>query len=131
MKLKLPTIAVINDDPDYLEMMKEMLTEERECHVVIGEKGEDALHVIKTSSPDLVILDLVFGGESKGLQILEAMRNDATLREVPVILCTADEQFLDTNGSKLTDLNSTWINKPFDLDDLLEKIDASLGKLPA
>lgn len=117
---------MINDDPDYLEMMEFMLEAERNCQVVIGQKGEDALQVIKSASPDLVILDVIMGHEPRGVEILEAIRSDADVREVPVIICTADAAFLQKNAGRLRCLDSESLEKPFDLEDLLALIDRQL-----
>jgi DNA-binding NtrC family response regulator len=122
-----PVIAVINDDPDYLEMMEEMLESERDCQVVIGQKGEDALDVIKSASPDLVILDIIMGNEPMGVEILEAVRADASVNQVPVIICSADSSFLNGNAERMQELDCVWLEKPFDLDDILTLIDQKIG----
>lgn len=119
-------IAVINDDPDYLEMMEFMLEQERNCQVVIGQKGKDALQVIKSVSPDLVILDVIMEHEPRGVEILETIRSDVDVRDVPVIICTANTVFLQENAAKLRCLESESLEKPFDLEDLLALIDRQL-----
>ena len=52
--------------------------------------GAEALAHMRAHKPGLVILDYRMP-EMDGLEVLSAMRADALLRDVPVILCSADE----------------------------------------
>ncbi len=120
-------IAVINDDPDYLEMMEYLLQEERNCTVVVGRQGVDALDVIMSSSPDLIILDVIMGNEPVGVEILMSIRADADVRDTPVIICSADSSFLLENSDVIRDLNSTSLEKPFDVSEMLALVDRHLS----
>ncbi|TVR74084.1 MAG: response regulator [Sphaerobacteraceae bacterium] len=122
-----PLIAVINDDPGFLEMMEYLLKEERDCEVVVGQQGDDALRVIKSSSPDLIVLDIILGSEPLGVQILQSIRADSDIRETPVIICSADSAFLSANAEIIQSLNSETLGKPFDVADMLALIDRHLS----
>ena len=120
-------IVVINDDRDFLEMMKYLLTEERQCDVVVGQQGNNALHVVKSASPDLIVLDIILGSEPLGVQILQAIRADSDVRDTPVIICSADSAFLKANAEVIQALNSETLEKPFDVVDMLALIDRHLS----
>jgi CheY-like chemotaxis protein len=124
-----PVIAVINDDPDFLELMQTVLTEELDCEVNVGQQGADALHVIKTQQPDLIILDIMMGYEPLGAKLLEALRDDPDVREIPVIVCSAHGPFLQENAQKLADLDSVILAKPFDLAEALTLVRSKLESL--
>lgn len=108
-------------------MMEYLLKEERDCEVVVGQQGDDALRVIKSSSPDLIVLDIILGSEPLGVQILQSIRADSDIRETPVIICSADSAFLSANAEIIQSLNSETLGKPFDVADMLALIDRHLS----
>jgi len=82
-------VLIADDDPDVARLFKRML------HGVIDPidcleayNGREALDVIETTTPDLVILDLMMP-EIDGRGVLEHMATNPTLRDIPVILVTA------------------------------------------
>ena len=55
------------------------------------ESGRDALARLRNHRPDLVLLDLVMP-EMDGLEVLQRMKDDPTLRSIPVIMLSASLQ---------------------------------------
>lgn len=89
--------------------------------------GEDALDLVRTSSPDLVLLDIGLPGMD-GLETLRAIQRE--LGEVPVIFVTAHRRELDEIvGLELG--ADDYITKPFDMDVLLAHIKAVLRRTNA
>lgn len=117
-----PVIAVINDHEAFLEMMKTMLAEEMECEVVFGHQQHDALDVIRLNLPDLIILDVLVGYEPLGVEVLEAVRADPSLRKTPVIVCSAHVPLLQENAHKFEELDSVIVEKPFDMADMMKLV---------
>ena len=79
-------IAVVNDDAPFLELMEQLLEEEGYRVLPINE-GEQAYQKIKRQRPELVILDIRLGIPDTGLLVMERLRLDLTLRNIPVIIC--------------------------------------------
>jgi two-component system response regulator ChvI len=78
-----PTIAVVDDDPDILDVVETML--ELEGHqVVTFDNGPAALEALRAKSPDLVILDIKMPGID-GIELLRQLRLKS---RVPVIFLT-------------------------------------------
>lgn len=92
---------------------------EREGYVVEVERdGAAALARLRTSAPDLVLLDVMLP-KKNGLEVLAALRREG--RHVPVILLTAK----GTEGDKLKgfDLGADdYVTKPFSLAELLARV---------
>jgi CheY-like chemotaxis protein len=80
------TILVIDDEPDAVEFVKEIL--EGAGHTVISEaNGRDGLASVRADNPDLVILDVQMPGMN-GFEVFGQMRKDQVTKSVPVIMLT-------------------------------------------
>jgi DNA-binding response OmpR family regulator len=116
------SILLVEDDKALAAGLLEALRKEGLAinHVATG---TDALHVIETEKPDIVILDLGLP-DMDGLTVLRKLRKHDT--ELPVLLLTAR----DTLGDKISGLDSgadDYLAKPFDMQELLARLRA-LGR---
>src|SRR5919199_5842758 len=82
-------IAVINDDTVFLELMHDLLEEEEGYQVSICKEADRAYEFVKTTRPDLVILDIRVNAEENGWMILNLLTLDPATRPIPVIVCSA------------------------------------------
>ena len=85
--------------------------------------GADALHVIDTETPDIVILDLGLP-DMDGLEVLNRLRSSQP--DLPVLLLTARASI----GDKVAGLDSgadDYLAKPFEMEELLARLRA-LGR---
>jgi CheY-like chemotaxis protein len=121
-----PLVAVIDDDPEFLALVHQIIDEERSYPVVATVHGQEAIAFLQQRRPDVVILDVRMETPRLGVEILRSMRRDAGLQHVPVIVCTADQRFLCENEAELRALRSEWLPKPFDIEDLLSKVDQAV-----
>jgi DNA-binding response OmpR family regulator len=80
--------------------------------------GEDALACVKAARPDAILLDLMMPGMN-GRQFLQALRNEPAYEQVPVLIMTAVHG-LEVNLASIG--ASEVVEKPFDVDDLLNKV---------
>ena len=83
----MPTIVVVEDDPDLLEILKESLTREG-YQVKTANNGIDGLKLIKDTAPDLVCLDVMMPGMD-GIEVCRELRADKSLRGLPIMMLTA------------------------------------------
>lgn len=85
--LKRPTIMVVDDTPDNLSLMSGLLRDH--YRVQVANSGEKALKLLQAGPlPDLILLDIMMPGMS-GYEVCEALKADATTREIPIIFLTA------------------------------------------
>ncbi len=83
------TILVVDDDPTILDMHARIVQAHLPtCRVAQATNGRLALEVMRHTRPALVLLDLMMP-ELDGFGVLEAMQQDAALREIPVMVLTA------------------------------------------
>ena len=120
-------ITVINDYPDFLEMMYAILDGEL-GHDVAGFDGDEiSLEDIVASDPELVIVDLRLGGrEMKGWDILLMCRGDDRLRRLPVIVCSADVPTMRERAEEFARMDVFTLEKPFGLESVEEVVNRAL-----
>ena len=119
------TIVVVNDSPELLELA-EMLLGDEDFDVKVALMGRGALELIRTTLPDLVILDVRLPDVS-GWDILQALKLDPKTSTIPVLVCSAAVQELRGLESQLARMGVDVLIKPFAIDTLLEKVKALIG----
>ncbi len=84
-------VLIVDDDPDVLRLWSLMLrTCDQGLEIVTATSGAEALEKMRSSPPHLVLLDVVMPGMD-GWQVLAHKRQDATLRDIPVVLVSAQD----------------------------------------
>ena len=121
-------IVVINDDTDFLSLMSELLTEVGDYDVEICREGNHAYQFVKEKQPDLAILDIRMEGQEQGWAILECLTLDPKTHKIPLIVCSAAIRELQAHQELLDHYGIDVLTKPFDLDALLEKVEAALDR---
>ena len=93
-------VMVVDDDPMTREMLRRILSK-RGWSVTEAADGSDALSGLGRTRPAVVLLDLMMPGMD-GFEVLDAMRREATWRDIPVVVVTAKD---------LTAEEVTWLNQ--------------------
>jgi CheY-like chemotaxis protein len=125
-----PRITVVNDSGDFLALMHTLLQEESGYDVSVIEGDRiTSVEPIRATRPDLIIIDLRLAqGRMSGWDVLRQVREDHDLREVPVLICTADQRELRTREPELADLPRVRILlKPFTVGELEAQVAGSLA----
>lgn len=78
------TILVVDDNDSGRELLAQQL-QRQDYLVVEASSGERCLEVMRSASPDLVLLDLVMPGLN-GYEVLQTIRADDELRRIPVVV---------------------------------------------
>lgn len=81
-----PELLLVDDDPIAIEMLSHMLA--GFARLRFARTGPDALRLVRELSPDLMLLDAEMPGMG-GIEVLQALRADAALCRVPVIVITS------------------------------------------
>lgn len=82
-----PAILVVDDEEDILELVRFNLQKEH-FEVVCASSGEEALKMVRSSPPLLVILDWMLPGMN-GLEICRKLKSQSATQAVPIIMLTA------------------------------------------
>ena len=117
-------ILVVEDEPDILSLAVTRL-ENSGYEVLKAANVEEARKLMKKSSPDLILLDLILPG-MQGDIFCRQVKSDIKFKDIPVILFTAS---IIRVPEKVREMGADdYIVKPFEPADLLEKIRKLIGK---
>jgi DNA-binding response OmpR family regulator len=114
-------ILVVNDTQEILELFR-MLLEEEGYEVVLSGFPIQQMSDIEQIHPDLIILDLVFGDQRSGWQMLQMLKMKRSTASIPVIVCTAALSMVREQEGYLVSQGVHVVFKPFDIDHLLTNI---------
>ena len=82
-----PHVLVMDDIAEVLDLLRQILHEEG--YRVSPRPTVVGLDEVKRLAPDVILLDLVCGGQHRGLDLLQQLRHDRTTADVPVVVCSA------------------------------------------
>ncbi|MEW6680733.1 MAG: response regulator [bacterium] len=118
-------ILLVDDDEVILKIGKFNL-ERGGYEVVTASNGQDAVDVARNEKPDLIILDVMMP-IMDGYTALLKLKGYEETKDIPAIILTAQEgQVYESISEKLGAIEH--LNKPFNPNDLVEKVSAILGR---
>lgn len=115
------SIAIIEDDPKAALLLRRILQTRGEYRIFEAHGGAEGLEVVRREQPDLILLDLMMP-DMDGFAVLEDLKADDELRDVPVIVVTAKE-LTDAERQRVSGQVGTLMQKgSFTDEELLEEI---------
>jgi CheY-like chemotaxis protein len=122
-------VTVVNDNAEFLELVRDILEDDRYDATPIDGDRSDAVDAILGSRPDVLMIDLRMGTEGMhGWDVAKRVRDDDRFDQLPILLCSADVRALREMGEQLNDEHRiACIEKPFSIDRLTTTIDELLG----
>lgn len=120
-------VLVIDDDADHLIIHATLLTHGGYT-VITARTPEAGLELARERRPGLILLDLHFGGESRGLEMLDALAGDPDTAAIPVIVITA---FGDLYPGEIARRKAHMVRKGGDPKRLLEAVSRVLPPGPS
>ena len=112
-------IMIVDDEPDLREMLNLMLHKEG-FDTEIAEDGSEFLNKIDTFNPDLVTLDVMM----PGLTTSEILKKLKKKESKPKIILLTVVRYSEGEKEKICHMGNVvdYITKPFDVDELTERI---------
>ncbi len=121
--MKTKKILVVDDEVDLVETVRFSLEMEG-FQVLVSYNGEDALNQARKESPDLILLDIMLP-KLDGYKVCRLLKFDERYKHIPILMLTAKTQAKDKQTGMDTGADE-YITKPFDIDQLMEKVKAYL-----
>jgi CheY-like chemotaxis protein len=85
---------LIADDEESLRILVRTTLEDPDYQIIEAVDGSEALRLIGQEHPDLILLDWMMPGMT-GIEVLQAVKADAALAAIPVVMLTAKAQAAD------------------------------------
>ncbi len=118
-------ILVVDDEVDLVKTISFSL-ERMGYTVLVSHNGEDALNRARKESPDLILLDIMLP-KLDGYKVCRLLKFDERYKHIPILMLTAKTQEKDRTLGMETGADE-YITKPFDVDELMEKVKSYLNK---
>ena len=87
---RFPRIAIVDDMPDARRLIRRILQSQGNYTIYEATNGREAINLIESEQPDLVILDLMMP-EIDGFAVLDNLKSNQMTASIPVIVVTAKE----------------------------------------
>lgn len=118
-----PTLLVVDDDPDFVEIIRTVLVKEGYA-VRTAASGEQALDSMKMERPSLVLLDVMMATPLEGVGVAHKMSTDQALREIPIVMISSidSSKYKDSLPDDLHIPIDAWISKPVDPEHLVRTV---------
>lgn len=123
---RFPRIAIVDDNPDVRRLIRRILHSQGDYTLFEAENGLEALDLVRTEHPDLIILDLMMP-EMDGFSFLDHLKAGADTADIPVIVVTAKELTQAEKERLRGHIKSLMQKGDFMSDELLDEVRALLG----
>ena len=115
------TIVVIDDNPMDSRLIRRLLQAKKPYRIFEANNAKEGLAIIKERLPDLVVSDLTMP-EMDGFALLEELKKDPTVANIPVIVVSAKDLTPDDEARLAGQTSSIWMKGAFSTQDLVEHV---------
>ncbi|MBI4101508.1 MAG: response regulator [Candidatus Nealsonbacteria bacterium] len=113
-------ILIIEDEEILIGLLQKKLTVAG-YEVALGRNGEEGLKLMRESSPDLVLLDIIMP-KMGGFEVMEEMQKEKSLRRIPIIIISNSGQPVELDRAKKLGARDWLVKTEFDPQEVLEKV---------
>ncbi len=87
----LKSLLIVEDEEDIIEILKIAIEHDSNIHLSIALDGEEGFKRANLDKPDLILLDVLMPGKN-GLELMDDLKSNGILREIPVVFITSRVQ---------------------------------------
>lgn len=116
------TILVLEDDCTLGGLLIDIINEETPYKAFLASSGEEALQIVRSLKPNLLLLDYQLPGMN-GLELYDTLHAMKDFAEIPALFMSANAPI-----SELEKRHVGFIKKPFELEDMLYSIEILLSR---
>jgi len=121
-----PKIVLISEDPDILDLIKAMLEAETYEPIACRPSKLDCRREIEYVQPSLIVLDVPFNRPAftidDAINLVSTLKADTRTRDIPIVMCSTVEELLARHQARWERLTYDFIAKPFEMEDLLQRV---------
>ena len=113
------TVFIVEDDEAIGDLLVQAIEQETSYHAVLASDGFQALKMLRTVKPDLILLDYGLPGMN-GLELYDTIHTVKALKHLPVLIVSAETARIQ---KEIKARQLPQLQKPFDLANLLQAIE--------
>ena len=117
-------ILLVDDDRKLHGLVK-MALSTYDATLLFAEDSPEALQIARQQHPDIIVMDLLLPSEMKGWDVIDALKQDAATRHIPIIAMTAASGDQLARGMQAG--ADELLQKPFSVSQFRQLIDQHLG----
>jgi len=121
-------VLVVDDQADDILLIRRILEAQPNHTILEAANGKEALRLIKTNEPDLIILDLNMP-EMDGFSTIAALKEDEKTRALPIIIVSGHEYSKDEQAHLTGQVEALLHKGLFTENELLEDVSRALEKV--
>ncbi len=118
-------ILIIEDEEIIRNLLQRKLTEEG-YDVEIAEDGEIGMQKMRESKPDIILLDIIMP-KMGGFEVLEEMKKDENIPDIPVIVISNSGQPVEVDRAQKLGANDWLVKTEFDPQEVIDKVIKQIG----
>lgn len=118
-------VLIVDDEPGVRKLIRKIL--HKTYDIIEAENGEEALDIIYTQKPDIVLMDMMMP-RMDGFTACCKIKSDGAIRQIPVVMVTAVSFDLNRKLSNEVSGADGFITKPFAPKELVATINQLLNK---
>ncbi len=122
----MPKTLLLADDSVVIQKLVGLSFANEDIQLVTTDNGDDALTRAREINPDLVLADVVMPGKN-GYEVCAAIKGDAQLAHVPVLLLTGTFEAFDEERARQVGSDGH-ITKPFEAQGLVDRVTELLAR---
>ncbi|WP_417557806.1 response regulator transcription factor [Mesoflavibacter zeaxanthinifaciens] len=112
-------ILIVDDEPNIV-MSLEYTFKKQDFEVYIARDGSEALEILKTQTPDVILLDIMMPNVD-GYQTLSYIKSDKNLKDIKVVFLTAKNKASDIEKGLNLGADK-YLTKPFSVKKIVSEI---------
>ena len=113
------TVFIVEDDEAIGDLLVQAIEQETSYHAVLASDGFQALKMLRTVKPDLILLDYSLPGMN-GLELYDTIHTVKALKHLPVLIVSAETARIQ---KEIKARQLLQLQQPFDLANLLQAIE--------
>ena len=122
-----PRRILLVEDDHFLRKAAQASLKRHGYHVTTACDGEEALRLVRTEKPDLILLDLIMP-KVQGFEVLRTLKADAGTAAIPVIVLSNLGQDHDRDATLAAGAIAHMVKANISLEELVAAVDRALGR---
>lgn len=118
-------LLIIEDNPLLIGMYKAAF-EKKGVEVSLAHDGDSGIQLAKDRKPDVIILDLLMPG-TDGMQVLRALKNDSTTKDIKVVVLTIVPKAEKLAEAEKLGIVDYLLKSELELHEIVDKVLAHFG----